>query len=121
MKHSKTIISLFVILFSVQTSIGQDYKSSIESAKNIDSVFENGIVVQEESLSHWEDLVLRSKKMSRAYSFEHDKEWEQIKNELKRNKKKFKNNKNRIHTTRIMDTIFIKISSHKARQVLVDW
>ncbi|GAA4277102.1 hypothetical protein GCM10022259_18260 [Aquimarina mytili] len=54
-------------------------------------------------------------------SFLKEKKWRKIKRQIRRNKKKFSTNKNLIHTSKTVDTIYLNAPSKTNETRLSDW
>ncbi len=114
------IISLFCIC---NISFGQEFKNDLTSVKTIDNQ------IQEEQYSTDEiplvdRLLLRTPIDNISYrdkQFYSKKEWRKIKKQILKNKKKITNQKNSIHVSKVIDTIYLDIPSFNKVSRLSGW
>ena len=104
----------------------QDYSSTTESIRLLDSKIEDGQFKTDKKLST-EKLTLISSESSSQERLEHeefilnDKEWKKIKKQMKRNRNKVKNQEDYVHTFKKIDTIFLSPSKHLEKIELSGW
>ena len=104
----------------------QDYSSNTESIRLLDSKIEDGQFKTDKKLST-EKLTLISSESSSQEKLEqeefilNDKEWKKIKKQMKRNRKKVKNQEDYVHTYKKIDTIFLSPSKHSEKIELSGW
>lgn len=123
--NTKFKVVMFLTLLGIcNISWAQDYKSSTESVKSIDVQLRNGSFGNQNVTK---SLVLKVKEDKTNDSASNknnadDQEWLEIKKEIERNKRKISANKNYIHTTKVIDTIFVNVSTfEKESSQLSSW
>ncbi len=118
----RTIITIaFFCVFGV--SFGQDYKNDLTSVKTIDNQ------IQEEQystdkVSEVDRLLLTTpmENVSRSdKQFFSRREWRKIKKQLQKNKKRIIGEKNSIHTSKVMDTIYFNVPTQGGESRLSGW
>lgn len=120
MKLKFAINVAFLLLCGI--SFGQNFENEFTSVKNID----NQILEEQYStdkISTTDRLIVQTPIKDEDESFYSKKEWKKIKKQLKKNKKRFSNSNNSIHTSKIIDTIYlnIPIPTHTRESRLSGW
>lgn len=108
----------FLLLCSI--SFGQNFENEFTSVKNID----NQILEEQYStdkISTTDRLIVQTPATKRDKGFYSKKEWKKIKKQLKKNRKRFSNIKNSIHSSKTIDTIYLNIPSHNTESRLSGW
>lgn len=116
------ILLIFAFLATAQVSFAQDYKSSTESIKNIDTQISNESFDSEEITA--EKLIFTIKEGSTQDTASEpidDEEWLIIEQEIQKNKSKISANKDYIHTSRVMDTVYLDVPVMVTKSQLSGW
>ncbi|AXT61017.1 hypothetical protein D1816_11890 [Aquimarina sp. AD10] len=120
----KVLITILLLCFC-SVSFGQDYKSNLTSVKTIDDQLLEEKYDANEEVAVADRLVLKTsveKISEKDKQFFSRKEWRKIKKQLLKNKKRISKSKEAIHTTKIMDTVFIEIPiKNNLRSSLSGW
>ncbi|MDH7445229.1 hypothetical protein [Aquimarina sp. 2201CG14-23] len=116
-----------IVMFCIcSISFGQDYKSNIESIKDVDHKIEEGSYKADDSVSA-DRLIIKTSEQSEAnqdyissVSF-NDQEWDAIKKQIQSNKKRIISIKDGIHTFKVIDTVFLDIPRSNRESQLSGW
>ena len=108
---------MIAFCFLLGTTFGQEYKNDLTSVKTIDNQ------LQDEEYSTDQVAVDRlllttpvENITEKDKQFFSRREWKKIKKEIQKNKKKILGEQNGIHTTKVMDTIFLDIPINPRRE-----
>ncbi|TPN85918.1 hypothetical protein [Aquimarina algicola] len=111
MRFKFVILTAFIIISSV--SFGQEFKNDLTSVKTID----NQIQDEQFSIDQMSDrLVVKTSIDKQNQDFYSKKEWKKIKKQLRKNRKKFSNKGNNIHSYKVIDTIYLNIPNRRSNQ-----
>ncbi|WP_159090935.1 hypothetical protein [Aquimarina aquimarini] len=109
MKLKLTILIAFCLICGM--SFGQDFEYDLTSVKTID----NQIIEEQYSTETMSSadrlLVVQTPIKKKGKEFYSKKEWQKIKKQLKKNKKRA--SKQNIHAYKKMDTIYLDIPNHR--------
>jgi len=105
------IVLTFILSCIYVITFSQDYKDTIESVKNIDTKIEEGAYKTDETVVPIDKLIVttfgqNSNFASNEILFLSDKEWEKIKNTIKKNKERVIKN-NEIFISKVIDTVYL--------------
>lgn len=118
MKLKFAINIAFLLLCGI--SFGQNFENEFTSVKSID----NQILEEQYStdkISTTDRLIVQTPSINKDEGFYSKKEWKKIKRQLKKNRRKFSNAKNSIHSSKTMDTIFLNIPDQHTESRLSGW
>ncbi len=101
----KTTMTIALILISF-LSIGQSYPNDDNTIST-----ENNEILQKEkpTAKDQKDIALKEKK------------WKKTKKRILRNKKRFSSNKNTVHSSKIIDTVYIDIPASIKNSRISEW
>ncbi|MDY8136534.1 hypothetical protein [Aquimarina sp. 2201CG5-10] len=121
----KIVLVTFVLFLSFQVSFSQDYKSSTESVKILDSRIDQGSYNADKK-AITDKLVLKvsgnqSNSKTKNDKFYSEKEWKKIQKQIKRNKKKVANRRDNIHSSKVIDTIYLDVPALSGESQLSGW
>ncbi|MBQ4818493.1 hypothetical protein [Aquimarina sp. MMG016] len=110
-----------VFLLIIHISFGQEYKSSTESIKIVDTKIVEGSYNADEQVKT-DNLIVKSleNRSSNIQSYS-KKEWKKIRKKMRKAKKRISNNGDIIHTSKVLDTVFISPSYSNNRTQLSGW
>ncbi|MDH7445230.1 hypothetical protein [Aquimarina sp. 2201CG14-23] len=106
----KKIVLILILIWVGQHSYGQEiqHKNITNEANNAEKPTSKNTL--EDSISNRGNDIFYS-----------DAEWRKIKREIQRNKKRITNNKEGVHSTRVLDTIYLEIKISKTASQITDW
>jgi hypothetical protein len=112
MKSKLALNITFLLLCGI--SFGQGFDNDLISVKTIDNQ------IQEEQYSTnkvaiTDRLVIQAPIKIKDKSFYSKKEWRKIKKQLKKNQRRVFNTKNSIHTSKVMDSMYINIPAYTTK------
>ncbi|WP_299312212.1 hypothetical protein [uncultured Aquimarina sp.] len=58
---------------------------------------------------------------SKNETFYSEKEWKKVKRQIRRNKKRITSNRDGIHNSKILDTVYLEIKIPKTNSQITDW
>ncbi|WP_299431820.1 hypothetical protein [uncultured Aquimarina sp.] len=109
------MVMIIILIWFGQNTFGQTNTKENSTQENNNSKKSNVEYSAETTKS---TSVIANKNSEIYYS---DKEWEKIKNQIKRNKKRITNSKNGIHSYKKLDTIYLEIKISKTNSLITDW
>ncbi len=116
MKFKMTMIVALICMG--QTTFAQVNKTKETSEENKDAI--NQIIeYQKENVDNTttKQEVLRIK----DHIYYSDKEWKKIKRQIRRNRKRITNSNDGIHSSKVLDTIYLEIKISKTNSQITDW
>ena len=117
------VLMIISLICTCSISFGQEFKNDLTSVKTIDDQIQEG-EYSTDAIPLIDRLLLRTTIDNISYrdkKFYNKREWRKIKKQILKNKKKMANQKDGIHISKMVDTVYLYIPFFNKASRLSGW